>query len=258
MRDEPKKQLFYYELGENYFWLSGHYDASEWLLDRFLVKSKNKPSSSELKVLDAGCGPGNFISRMKHHYKVFGIDFSVDALQFCLEKHATPTFVSNLEELSVQNNSLDTIVSLEVLEHLDHDLKAMEEFFQALKPGGVMLISVPAFKFLWGAHDEWFGHRRRYTKEELCQKLKKAGFQISYCSYFKCLFFLPMFLMRKIKQILGMYDTVKTDYISIPDWLNQLLRWEILLEVKTGISRWLPFGTHLLCVALKPEKVSKK
>ena len=252
MRDDPEKQAFYYRLGEEYFWLSGHYDSAWFVLKPYL-ENRARKDSGKLRILDAGCGPGNFISKIKSSGVVFGIDYSKEALKFCLTKHQIPTFISNLERLAVRDESFDCVASLEVLEHVTHDEAALREFFRILKPGGLGIISVPAFQMLWGPHDEWFGHLRRYTKKELAGKLDAAGFSVIRCHYFKCFFFLPMLVLRKIKNWFGLYEDVKTDYISIPNWLNRFFRWLMVHEVKWKIADQLPFGTHLLCLFRKPE-----
>ncbi len=250
MKLEAEKQEFYYNLGEAYFWLSGHYDAALNVLKPEL--SRLKKTGCAIQILDAGCGPGNFVSRLKSFGSVCGTDYSNEALLYCLRKHAIPAFRSSLETISIKNESFDAVVSLEVLEHIENDQTVLREYYRLLKPGGVGLISVPAFQMLWGPHDEWFGHVRRYSRHELSEKIKASGFEIVRCDYFKCIFFLPMLILRNLKRMFKLYDEVKTDYISIPNWMNQMLRLWIVNEVKWRINQFLPFGTHLLCLFKKP------
>ena len=252
MRDEPEKQLYYYELGEDYFWLAGHYDVSVLEFERHLMRIGRENGLGSFRVLDAGCGPGNLISRLKSRAVVFGSDFSEAALHFCLEKHRVPVFISNLESFSMKNNSLDSIISLEVIEHVERDRNVLKEFYRILKPGGFCIVSVPAFQILWSTHDEWFGHFRRYSRKELIEKVREAGFSVVSCNYFKCFLFFPMLVMRSVKKWFGLYHGKKDDFYTIPEWLNRLLRWMMVTEARWKINSKLPFGTNLLCVFEKP------
>ncbi len=251
MKTEHEKQVFYHDLGVDYFWLAGHYDVVEFILEKYLKLFKDKGGVP--KVLDAGCGPGKFISRIENKYSVIGADFSLEALKYSKNENKSPIFVGDLEKLGIRDNSFDCIVSLEVLEHLHRDEKTLREYARVLKPGGIGIITVPAFQFLWGSHDEWFGHVRRYEKKDLLLKLDRANLKSLCCRYFKCVFFLPMWALRKMKSMFHQYDTVKTDYVDIPKWLNKILRSWLFFEVRSNLNALIPFGTHLLCVFQKPE-----
>lgn len=252
MKNSSLHQERYFNLSENYFWLSAHYDVCEWMLKSYLEKMQSKYFTPPMKLLDAGCGPGNFILRLKDHGIVCGTDFSEDALHFCASKHQFPVFRSDLEQLPVLDHTIDCVVAIEVLEHVKGDNQALLEFYRILKPGGIGLISVPAFMSLWGDHDEIYDHFRRYGKQELIQLVTKAGFKIQQCQYLKCLFFPFLFALRKAKQLFRGNGPGRDDFYSVGRFVNRFLRWVILAEAKSGVSAAMPFGTSLLCVFKKP------
>ena len=260
MYNEPQKQEFYQQLDNTYFWLSAHYVSALHLLRSKINDLKASHSNQRLKILDAGCGSGKFVERLKKvGADIVGIDYSLEALQYCRNEFKIPVLRSDLEHLGLISNQFDALVSLEVLEHVTNDTRVLQEFYRVMKPGAIGLITVPAFQILWGPHDEWFGHVRRYRKSDLKGKLEAAGFEIIQISYFKCVFFLPMLILRKLKKWLGLYETNKTDYIFVPKLFNKILEWVILLEIYSGIYKVTPFGAHVIALLRKPldEKSSK-
>lgn len=250
MRDEPEKQEYFYHLGEEHFFLAGHNTAAFLVLEPYLEKLQ-AGIEEPLRILDAGCGTGNFLTKLQCQGKVFGTDYSSAALEFCLKRHRVPVFAGDLNYCAVQKDSLDVVTALEVIEHIEDDQAALAEFYRVLKPGGIGLVTVPAMPVLWSPHDEWFGHFRRYRKKELLEKLNDAGFTVLRCHFLKCYLFLPMLVFRWIRKILRLYGKKKDDFFTVFKWLNDLLKWLIVFEAKSGIQRIIPFGTHLVCIVRK-------
>lgn len=251
MCNEPQKQAYYYQWGEDYFFLAGRYETALHVAKPYL-KQVSLQKSGAIRVLDAGSGPGNLISKIQHFGSVFSTDCSKEALEFCRAKHGNLVFMSSLNQFSVRDESFDFAFALEVFEHIEKDKEAFEELGRALKRGGYALLTVPAFPLLWSRHDEWFGHFRRYRKGELEQKMKKAGFNILRCCYYNGHLFLPMLVLRYFKKCFGLYEGQKQDdFYKVPKWLNVLLKFLIACEVKSGLYSKLPFGTNLICLAQK-------
>jgi SAM-dependent methyltransferase len=144
------------------------------------------------------------------------------------------------------------ITALDVLEHIDNDLAAMQELYRICKPGGRLLVTVPAYGFLWSEHDEALHHRRRYAAYELRNKLTLAGFQIERCSYFIMLLFLPILIIRVIQGIFKHSTSPRTSHIQLPKIINQTLIW--LLAIEKWLVRYinLPLGVSIVCLAQKP------
>jgi SAM-dependent methyltransferase len=242
---DKDQQQRYFDLGQSYFWLSGKYDFL-----RIYLSSLDVPQSSRRRVLDCGCGPGNMYALLEEFGQVYGSDFSVPALAFARERGLKRLFIADATAFAVQSNTFDLIVLADVLEHIDDDEKALAELRRILKPGGRLLISVPAFAMLWGAHDEAFGHFRRYSRRELVAKFERAGLEVEDSSYFEALFFVPMFLFRKLKALLPATRD-RDDFVPVSRSLNAILRRVIAWEAYI-VRRWHPpFGVSLIGVARK-------
>ena len=248
MKDSFEQQQRYYELGESYFWFSAHYDIvmafSEPLLER-------RRRLGKLKILDAGCGPGNLISRLLPWGDVIGTDASSDALAFCQRKHAVQVEQTPIKDMPFADNTFDFIFALEVIEHIEDDLGAMRELYRILKPNGFLITTVPAFMFLWGSHDEKFGHFRRYTKSNFCRIAVRAGLTEQKSRYFKILFFLPLLLLRRFKK----YTAIKADdYHKVNPFINWLFRKLINAEIPIISFIDLPLGASLISVLSKDAR----
>lgn len=133
-----------------------------------------------IKVLDIGAGIGTFAKRINSEgYDV--LCFEPDPKQSEIIKLKGLPVVRSLDE--IETASLDFIYSLNVLEHIEDDLGALRHWYSLLKPGGRMLIYVPAFQLLYSSMDKKVGHFRRYKKNELIEKSKIAGFNIVCAKY---------------------------------------------------------------------------
>ena len=148
-------------------------------------------------------------------------------------------------DLVVPEGWADLVLMLDVLEHLDDDERALETAWKALRPGGVILITVPAFAWLWSAHDVALGHRRRYVAGSLQARVMEAGFRVEHQSYFNTLLFPAVVLARCWKRLRG--DT-SHDLRRPRALVNRLLAAAFGLE-RHVVPRWrLPFGVSILLV----------
>jgi SAM-dependent methyltransferase len=147
------------------------------------------------------------------------------------------------------------VTALDILEHVDDDNAALRELWRLSKPGGSLLITVPAFGFLWSEHDEALQHRRRYTAAELESKLVAAGFQVVQMSYFLASLFVPILAFRIVQNLTKRGIEPQATYVIPPPWLNvlivRILDWErmLLRHVKK-----LPFGVSIIALAKKPAR----
>jgi len=210
-------------------------------------------TTSHFRILDAGCGTGGNLEILAKHGEAIGVDASPDALKFSSKRSVGPLLNGNIERLGFHAESFDLITALDVLEHVEDDRAAIRELYRITKPGGRLVMTVPAYQFLWSEHDEALHHYRRYTRRQLRGKLTEAGFEIEKMSYFMTLFFLPIFVFRLGQRLLKKRQgQAQVSYIILPKWLNQLL--VKILNIERWLLRWirLPFGVSLLCVARKP------
>jgi len=205
------------------------------------------------RILDAGCGTGVNLQMLAKHGDAIGVDVSPEALKFSTKRSVGTLLNGRIERLGFHAESFGLITALDVLEHVEDDRAAIRELHRITKPGGRLVITVPAYQSLWSEHDEALHHYRRYTRRQLREKLTDAGFEIEKMSYFMTLFFLPIFVFRLGQRLLKKRQgQAQVSYIILPKWLNQLL--VKILDIERWLLRWitLPFGVSLLCVARKP------
>jgi len=241
----------YYELGKSYWWLVGKYRVITDTVRRYAPPPVAGRAS---RILDLGCGPGNLLDDLLLHGDTFGSDFSQDALRFCAQRGFSRLFRADFHSLPLREGKFDLVTCIDVLEHLSDDRKAIRELVRILRPGGVLIVSVPAFMFLWGDHDTIYGHYRRYTTGEIRERLEDAGLRIQKLSYFEPLFLLPLLLYRKIKKLVGNEGSLKQrdDFRSLPAPINAMLRELVAAERFPLRHINFPFGVTILAVASKP------
>ncbi|MEW6735296.1 MAG: class I SAM-dependent methyltransferase [Acidobacteriota bacterium] len=231
---------------ENYYW---------WFVARRSLISeivrKEVVAHGRGRIVDVGCGTGANLAAISHYGIGFGVDIAPEAISLCRARGLNELTISRLERLTYRSESFDIITALDVLEHINDDLQAMGELYRICKPGGVLIVTVPAYGFLWSEHDEALHHRRRYTAYELRNKLMLAGFEIERCSYFITTLFFPILCIRIVQGIFKRSTHPKTSHIQLPAILNQLLIWLLAFEKWLFHYINLPFGVSIVCTARK-------
>ncbi|HTI53326.1 MAG TPA: class I SAM-dependent methyltransferase [Verrucomicrobiae bacterium] len=247
MKDEPDKQARYFELGETYFWLASQNEIIEReLAPRLgrLRRSLDRP----LRIFDVGCGPGNMLRRLQAYGLAYGSDFSLDALAFARSKGLPLLLSSDSTALPFASGAFDCVVALDVLEHIEDDAAALREIARVTRPGGAFVFAVPAFPALWRHHDVMYRHFRRYRRGDFVARVRAAGLSVESCRFFKCAFFPPLLLLAKLERMMASLAEPRDNFYALPGWLNRVLAREIVLEERSGLTRWMPFGVSLLCV----------
>ena len=157
------------------------------------------------RILDAGCGIGNFSDLIAQDAEfVLAVDLSPENLLVLEERFKNHLNVKIAQyDLDshidiIRDHKLDTIVCLDVLEHIEDDMHLLENFRKLIQPQGKLLIKVPACPWLYGSIDKASGHFRRYTKTMLTEKLKKAGWTPQKVSYMNISGVLPYFIKSRI------------------------------------------------------------
>ncbi len=200
--------------------------------------------------LEVGCGTGaNLRTVMTSGFYGIGLDRSFYALSLLKRNENLPLLAGDLNDLPIKTKSIGLVIAADVLEHLEDDAKGIIESYRVLSKGGVLIITVPAFNFLWGIQDVVTGHKRRYSREEIKGKLKAAGFDILKSSYFNFFLFFPIFIARRIIQLLGLKIRSENEVNS--PMLNFILKTVFSLEPYLLKYFSFPFGVSILCVAKK-------
>ena len=234
-----------YNLESFYWW----FVARRQLLEA-LIKDVAREFTEPI-MLDVGCGTGINYSVMSRYGTAVSTDFSEEALKFSKTRGVLDLVLSRIETLPFSHASFDVITALDVLEHVDDDLEALDELRRIMKENALLIITVPAYGFLWSEHDEALHHRRRYAASELRNKLTRAEFEVERISYYITFLFFPILLMRFLQSIFKKSVQAKTSHIILPRWLNSFLIW--ILAFERFLLRWgnFPFGVSLVCLARK-------
>lgn len=166
------------------------------------------------------------------------------------------TLQATMQEAGTLASSLPSVGLFDVLEHIAEDAKTLKSIHDALKPGGFLVVSVPAYNWLWSNEDLKAEHCRRYTRTTLVTDLQKAGFRVPFSSYMFCFLVLPVLLMRTIPSLGGRIGRdVQEDTRSrhVPTRLSRMaVDWMLRIERERLLrGQTLPFGTSVLAVAQK-------
>jgi ubiquinone/menaquinone biosynthesis C-methylase UbiE len=213
-----------------------------------LLQSLRKEHGSSLTILDIGCGTGQLMKELEAYGTVTGIDISERAVAYCKERGLSPD-VGSADKLPYPDNFFDTVVIMDVLEHLENDSLGAQELLRVLKTGGTAIITVPAFMFLWSVTDELSNHYRRYTRKELVNLLQKNGLIIKRTTYFNTLLFPAIAAIRIIVRLLGIQ--MKSENHVGGSLINKILYGVFSSEIRLLSYLSFPAGVSILAVAKK-------
>lgn len=215
------------------------------LAARYLAKNKNA-----VKILDAGCGTGLLAKKMEQFGEVVAVDNSPEAIKFA-KKSGVNARLASVNKLPFKDNVFDLVTSVDVIYHkMVDDKKALAEFFRVLKPGGILILRVPANKWLNLRHDAYVYTRERYGKGELLEKLKIAGFKIEKISFVN-LALLPLAAIRYLFERLNPGRKASSGVEKAPSSINAVLTFILSLEALLITKLNLPFGLGLVAVCRK-------
>lgn len=237
-------------LESDYWWHQGRRRMILTLLDKML---EERHATNSPAFLDIGCGTGMLLEDLQMRGKAVGLDFSTLALEYCRMRKLPALGRADVRHLPIRGNSVDIITALDLVEHIKDDVGLLAEFYRVLRPGGSVIISVPAHKNLWSNHDVALHHFRRYEKDEFQALVTAAGFSLNRYTYAMATAYLPAAVFRRFKRLLGP-DSSKpaTDEFRLPRPINTALLGALKAEASLLRRHDLPFGLSLLCIAEKP------
>lgn len=264
MRHDLYEDLYRKE--QDYWWHVGKRSIVYALLDQYLPAG----DPATRRALDLGCGTGHNLESLARYARPVGLDSSAAALAFC--RRRGHRHLVQAASLPFGDGVFDVVTALDVIEHLDDDLGTLREIYRVMRPGGILIVSVPAYKMLWSYWDQILGHRRRYTTPMMGRVVRRAGWRVRKVSYSNMATLLSAIPVRVLKSIQHGRDEVAmpasdspehadtdgppTDFIDVPSWLNRILIGYYRLESRVLRAVDLPFGLSVVCVAQKPRRAA--
>ncbi len=201
------------------------------------------------RILDAGCGSGRNMIEFARHGAVTGVELSDTSVRLARERGAGEVVAGSVLEMPFDADTFDLAASLDVIEHLQDDLAALRELRRVVKPGGSLLVTVPAYQWLWSGHDEVNHHFRRYTRRSLQRVGEQAGWQQVRTTYFNSLLLPAAILLRVLDRFNRKTTESSLDLWVPPAPVNWLLERPLLLEAAMiGRGGRIPAGLSLLAV----------
>lgn len=236
------------EIEERHWWFSGRRRLFAKLVSELHL-------ARDARILDAGTSTGTNLRLLRDldFTAVQGVDISHEAIRFCAEKGLGVVEYGDLNNLPFDADRFDLVLATDIIEHLDDDQTALNELARVVKPGGHVLVTVPAFPALWGRQDEVAHHKRRYRWSGLAEKLRVAGLVCVERFHFNFLLFGPIWAAR---QVIG--------WLRIPLRSENDVNSPVINAILTGVFRldtWLarglrpPFGVSILALCQKPPAV---
>jgi SAM-dependent methyltransferase len=203
------------------------------------------------RILEAGCGTGGNLAMLQQFGQVSAIEPDAPSRAYAAERSGADVregwLPNGLPELG---GSFDMVCAFDVVEHVDDDRGAVAALAHQLKPGGKLVVSVPAYAWMWSAHDAAHHHKRRYVRGQMRELMEAAGLRVRRVTHFNTLLFPPIAAVRLFKT--AMRREGGDDDALPPAPLNRLLG--RLFAAEAGVLKAvdLPFGVSILAVAEKP------
>lgn len=231
---------------DRHWWYVGVRREVEAWLERLRGERTGPP-----RILDAGSGTGGLLANLRSEGWKVGIEISPDAVRLARTR-GNRLVRGSVSALPFADASFDAVVSIDVLCHSGvEERQAVGEAARVLRPGGLLLVQVPAFDFLRGAHDAAVWTRRRYRRREVARILTDAGFAVRHAAYRNALLFPAAAVLRLLRRRRpNSREAARSDVRPVPRAVNALLSGVLALERR--VRRGFPFGLSVLGVGEKP------
>jgi SAM-dependent methyltransferase len=225
---------------DRHWWYRGRRSVLEGVIDNMRLPAR-------ARILDAGCGSGRNMVELARHGTVTGVELSAISVELARERSIGEVIEGSVLTMPFESASFDLAVSLDVIEHLQDDLAALRELRRVVAPGGALLITVPAYQWLWSGHDVINHHHRRYTRRSLQQVAEQAGWETVRTTYFNSLL-LPVAIVLRILDRFSSAPTESSLDLWVPpapaNWaLERPLALEAAIIARGGR---IPVGLSLL------------
>ena len=240
MEAEYYKEM--YAVEDHHWWFVARRAILKKILDRFYRRRESS------RVLEIGCGSGGNLDLLENYGRLSAMELDDGARALAASRNICPVRSGWLPDDIPYDENFDLICMLDVLEHIDDDLAALQAVGERLDEAGVLLLTVPAYRFLWGRHDIVNHHKRRYTIKELAGVSVKADLKVRYVSYFNTFLFPVVAVSRLLENICRKEGS---DLNMPPVFLNHFLAAVFAGERLFLPELSFPFGVSIVLVAGK-------
>lgn len=209
------------------------------------------PPAAKPEILDAGCGTGGHLGRYSRIDSATGVDPSPEAVAFCRERGFGSVERAGLESLPFADGGFDLVAATDVLEHVAEERRALDELRRVAAPGGALLLTVPAYEWLWTSEDENLQHKRCYTRRRLLEAVGRSGWEPRIATYFNTVLLPPIALARRLRR---RRETATSDIERTPAALDRPLSLPMRFEarlIRSGVR--LPAGVSVGVVCRNPD-----
>jgi SAM-dependent methyltransferase len=241
----------YYQQETRHWWFRWRFKLIQDVIDT-LSGMPDRPT-----MLDAGCGTGQMLKMLQQRGNAVGLDLSQDAIMFASSRDARNLVLGSVTNPPFANGTFDIAFALDVIEHVDDDRSILEGLRELVRPGGALVITVPAFQSLWSDHDKINHHRRRYRRRQMRRILQASGFEVERITYCNTVLFPIVYGIRRMQALARRFRPkdeaeVSSDLHAYPRVINSLLYRLMLIEAWVVKRIDLPIGVSILAIARKP------
>lgn len=228
------------------FWFKARNELILWALARYCGGFRS--------YLEIGCGTGYVLSGVARRFPdavLSASELFTAGLGFAAERVPSAAFMQMDARRIPFSEEFDVVGAFDVVEHIKEDEAVLAQAYKALKPGGHLLLTVPQHAWLWSPSDDYARHERRYSKAELHEKVRTAGFRLQRSSSFVSLL-LPLMLISRLSSKKKQAEFDPTDEFKLPAWMNAAFYQALALErgmIRLGVN--FPVGGSRLLVAQK-------
>jgi SAM-dependent methyltransferase len=210
------------------------------------------------QIFDIGGGNGIVSKELQRiGMEVYLIEPGFDGALNARNSGIDNVICSSLEDSGFKQNTIPTAGLFDILEHCEDDTAFLKMLHSLIIPRGRLYLTVPAHRFLWAENDIQVGHMRRYSKDELFQKLESIGFVVDYATYYFSFLLIPMYLLRSLPYQFGIRkkvtpETKRKEHMVNRELLKRFIDWFLKRELKhIRHGKSIKFGSSCLFVASK-------
>jgi SAM-dependent methyltransferase len=234
-------------------WTHWWFNARRRILSDVLACRWRVADGEPRAILDAGCGAGAMLGVLQKHGRVSGMDISEDSVAHCRTVFPdVDLWTGGVPAGLPSDTQFDAVCAFDVIEHIDDDVMALKALAEVVRPGGDLVVTVPAYQWLWGPHDDLNEHKRRYTRRRLRRALLDAGVEVDRISYFNTVLLPPIAIARLFRRWILRRTEPASDFVVPGPTTNRLLTSLMSVERHWLRHAPLPAGVSLLAIARVP------